>query len=86
MGRSDASLAEWVDGFWKPLEREWRSPIERAIERGELRPSAREVPLVELVAGPLLLSHLATERPLSDAALGALAATIAAGVAAVHGR
>ena len=86
MGRSDASLAEWVDGFWKPLEREWRSPIERAISRGELQPSAREVPLVELVAGPLLLSHLATERPLSDAALGALATTIAAGVATVHGR
>ena len=85
MGRSDATLAEWVDAFWEPREREWRSPVERAIERGELAASAREVPLVELVAGPLLLSHLATERPLAGKQVAALAATIAAGVRALHG-
>lgn len=86
MGRPDATLAEWVDRFWKPLEREWRSPIERAIERGELEASARDVPLIELVAGPLLLSHLATRRPPSRKAIAALVATIAAGVKALHGR
>jgi AcrR family transcriptional regulator len=86
MGRPDATLAEWVDRFWTPREREWRSPIERAIERGELCASAREVPLLELVAGPLLLSHLATRRPPSRKAIAALVATVAAGVKAVHGR
>jgi AcrR family transcriptional regulator len=53
MGRSDATLAEWVDTFWKPREREWRSPVEHAIARGELDAAARDVPRVELVAGPL---------------------------------
>jgi len=86
MGRVDANLAAWVAGFWEPREREWRSPVERAIERGELAPSAREVPLVQLVAGPLLLSHLATKRPLSSEQLASLSATIAEGVKAVHGR
>ena len=84
MGRSDETLAEWVDAFWKPREREWRSPIDRAIERGELAASARGVPLVELVAGPLLLSHLATERPLSRKEIAALVATVAAGIQAQH--
>lgn len=84
MGRSDETLAAWVDGFWEPREREWRSPIERAIERGELAPSARTVPLVELVAGPLLLSHLATARPLGADGVAALSSTIAAGVRAQH--
>jgi AcrR family transcriptional regulator len=86
LAQPDETLAEWVDRFWTPRAREWRSPIERAIERGELEPSAREVPLVELVAGPLLLSHLATHRPLSRKAIAALVSTIAAGVKAVHGR
>jgi len=86
MGPPDTTLAEWVKRFWKPREREWRSPVERAIERGELSPSARDVPLVELVAGPLLLSHLATRRPLSRKAIAALSATVAAGVKAIHGR
>jgi AcrR family transcriptional regulator len=86
MGRPDATLAEWVERIWRPREREWRSPIERAIERGELATSARDVPLVELVAGPLLLSHLATRRPPSRKAIAALVATVAAGVRAVHGR
>ncbi|MCH2173438.1 TetR/AcrR family transcriptional regulator [Myxococcota bacterium] len=86
MGGSDTTRGEWVDAFWKPRERKWRSPVERAIERGELAASAREVPLVELVAGPLLLSHLATERPLSRKEVSALVATIAAGVTALHGR
>lgn len=86
MGRGDATRAEWVEAFWRPREREWRSPIERAIERGELAPSARIVPLVELVAGPLLSSHLATERPMSRKEIAALIETITAGVRAVHGR
>ena len=86
MGHADATLVEWVDRFWKPREREWRSPIERAIERGELSAAARAVPLVELVAGPLLLSHLATRRPLSRNALAALVATVASGVKALYGR
>jgi len=42
------------------------------------------VPLVELVAGPLLLSHLATHRPLEAAQVAALVETIAAGVKASH--
>ena len=86
MGHADATLALWVERFWKPREREWRSPIERAIERGELSEAARSVPLVELVAGPLLLSHLATRRPLSRNALTALVATVVSGVEALHGR
>lgn len=86
MGHADAALVEWVDRFWKPREREWRSPIERAIERRELSVAARAVPLVELVAGPLLLSHLATRRPLSRNALAALVATVASGVKALYGR
>ena len=86
MGHADATLALWVERFWKPREREWRSPIERAIERGELSAAARAVPLVELVAGPLLLSHLATRRPLSRSALAALVATVVSGVEALHGR
>lgn len=86
MGPSDGTRAEWVDAFWKPHEREWRSPIDRAIERGELRESARSVPLVELVAGPLLLSHLATERPLTPEAVDALIETIVSGVRVEHGR
>lgn len=85
MGPSDTNRTEWVDAFWKPREREWRSPIERAIDRGELEASARAVPLVELVAGPLLLSHLATHRPLSRTDVASLVATIAAGIKALHG-
>ena len=85
MSQADETLSEWVEQFWRPREREWRSPIERAIERGELAASAREVPLVELVAGPLMLSHLATRRPLSRKQIAALVATVAAGVRALHG-
>lgn len=85
MGRADATLSTWVDDFWEPRERDWRSPVENAIERGELAPSARLVPLVQLVAGPLLLSHLATARPLSEDQVADLATTIAAGVKALHG-
>jgi len=85
-GPPDATLAEWVERFWRPREREWRSPVERAIERGELSASARDVPLIELVAGPLLLSHLATRRPPSRKAIAAQVATVAAGVKALHGR
>lgn len=84
MGRPDPTLAEWVERFWRPRERAWRSPIERAIERGELADSARDVPLVELVAGPLLLCHLATHRPLGTRQVAALVSTIAAGVKAAH--
>lgn len=82
----DPTLRKWVEAFWKPRRRRWTSPIERAIERGELRPSARSVPLVELVAGPLLLSHLAVHRRPSRREVRALAATLAAGVRAEHGR
>jgi hypothetical protein len=43
------------------------------------------VPLVELVAGPLLLSHLATKRTLLRKQVAALVAAIASGVKALHG-
>ena len=86
MGPSDAVQMEWVEHFWKPHERKWRSPIDHAIERGELAATARAVPLLELVAGPLLLSHLATERGLSKKAITALVQTISAGIVALHGR
>lgn len=86
MGPSDSVQMEWVDHFWKPHERKWRSPIDHAIARGELAETAREVPLVELVAGPLLLSHLATERGLSRKAIRALVQTLSAGIVALHGR
>lgn len=82
----DPTLAKWVEAFWKPRRRQWRSPIERAIGRGELSASARDVPLLELVAGPLLLAHLVTHRRLTRAEVSTLAATIAAGVRALHGR
>ncbi len=81
----DPMLQEWVEEVWTPRRQQWRSPIERAIDRGELAASARSVPLVELVAGPLLLSRLAIGRRLSEAELEALAATVAAGIRSVHG-
>jgi AcrR family transcriptional regulator len=79
------ALYAWVETFWKPRQREWRSPIERAIERGELLPSAREVPLVELVAGPLLLAQLATRRRVTRPEVETIASIIVAGVCARHG-
>jgi AcrR family transcriptional regulator len=78
------ALYAWVETFWKPRQREWRSPIERAIERGELAPSAREVPLVEMVAGPLLLSELATRRRVTRREVQAIAAIVVAGVRSRH--
>lgn len=36
-GEAPSALFEWVEAFWKPRRREWRSPIERAIERGARR-------------------------------------------------
>jgi AcrR family transcriptional regulator len=81
----DATLSAWVEAHWTPRLADWRSPVERAIERGELRASAREVPLVELVAGPLLLTRLATRRRLARRELRALAAVVAAGIVALHG-
>ena len=84
-GEPHPALYAWVETFWKPRQREWRSPIERAIDRGELRPSAREVPLVELVAGPLLLAHLATRRRVTRPEIETIAAIIVAGVEARHG-
>ncbi len=86
MRSSDPTLAAWLDEFWKPRQQEWLSPLERAIERGELEPSAREVPLVEIVAGPLLLSHLATQRKLTGKEIQAIASIVAAGVRALHGK
>jgi len=85
VGSLDETRTGWVERFWAPRERAWRSPIDRAIERGELSESARVVPLLELVAGPLLLSRLATARPLSHVRVAALAATITAGIEALHG-
>jgi len=78
------ALYEWIEAFWKPRQKQWRSPIERAIERGELAPTARDVPLVELVAGPLLLAQLATRRSVTRREIATIAATIAAGVRALH--
>jgi len=86
MRSSDPTLATWVDEFWKPRQQAWLSPIERAIGRGELEASAREVPLVEIVAGPLLLSHLATQRRLTRKEIQAIASIVAAGVRALHGK
>ncbi len=84
-GAPHPALYAWVETFWKPRQREWRSPIERAIERGELAPSAREVPLVEMVAGPLLLAQLATRRRVTRREVETIASTIVAGVRARHG-
>ncbi len=84
-GEPHPALYAWVETFWKPRQREWRSPIERAIERGELLPSAREVPLVELVAGPLLLAQLATRRRVTRPEVETIASIIVAGVCARHG-
>jgi len=84
-GEPHPALYAWVETFWKPRQREWRSPIERAIERGELLPSAREVPLVEMVAGPLLLAQLATRRRVTRPEVETIAAILVAGVRARHG-
>lgn len=78
------ALFGWVETFWKARRKEWRSPIERAIERGELAPSAREVPLIEMVAGPLLLAHLATRRRIPRAEVRTIVDILVAGVEAVH--
>lgn len=84
-GDPDPMLYEWIEAFWKPRKKEWRSPIERAIERGELATSAREVPFVEMVAGPLLLAQLATRRRVTAAELESIASILVAGVRALHG-
>jgi AcrR family transcriptional regulator len=86
MQGADPTLNEWVEAFWKPRRKKWQSPVERAISRGDLAPTAREVPLVELVAGPLLLAHLVNQRGLTRREIRSLAATIAAGVRALHAR
>lgn len=83
-GEAPVALFDWIETFWKPRRRGWHSPIERAIERGELAPSARAVPLIELVAGPLLLSELVTRRRLTRAEIRSLAAVVVAGVRAQH--
>lgn len=80
----DPALYDWIEAFWRPRQRSWRSPIERAIERGELAPSARRVPLVELVAGPLLLARLATRRRVTQAEVRSVARLVAAGIRAEH--
>jgi AcrR family transcriptional regulator len=79
-----SALYAWVETFWKPRRKEWRSPIERAIERGELAPSAREVPLVEMVAGPLLLAQMATRRRITRREVETIASVLVAGVRAQH--
>ena len=83
-GEPHPALYAWVETFWKPRQREWRSPIERAIERGELAPSARNVPLVEMVAGPLLLAQLATRRRVTRREVETIASILVAGVLAQH--
>ena len=85
-GEPHPALYAWVETFWKPRQREWRSPIERAIERGELAPSARTVPLVEMVAGPLLLAQLATRRRVTRREIATIASILVAGVRSLHGR
>lgn len=80
----EPALYDWIEAFWRPRRKEWRSPIERAIERGEISPSARGVPLVELVAGPLLLARLATRRRVTSAEVRSVARLVAAGVRAQH--
>lgn len=84
VGEPPPALFAWVETFWKPRQKEWRSPIDRAIERGELAASARAVPLVELVAGPLLLSELATRRRASRRDVQAIAGVVVAGILAMH--
>lgn len=83
-GEPHPALYAWVETFWKPRQREWRSPIERAIERGELASSARVVPLVEMVAGPLLLAELATRRRVTRGEIETIASIIVAGIRAQH--
>lgn len=83
-GEPHPALYAWVETFWKPRQREWCSPIERAIERGELAPSARVVPLVEMVAGPLLLAELATRRRVTREEIETIASIIVAGIRAHH--
>lgn len=83
-GEPHPALYAWVETFWKPRQREWRSPIERAIERGELATSARAVPLVEMVAGPLLLAELATRRRVTRGEIETIASIIVAGIRAQH--
>ncbi|MBK7951565.1 MAG: TetR/AcrR family transcriptional regulator [Deltaproteobacteria bacterium] len=78
------ALYGWVETFWKARRKEWRSPIERAIERGELAPSARAVPLIEMVAGPLLLARLATRRRIPRAEVRTIVDVLVAGVRAAH--
>ncbi len=84
-GEPHPALYAWVETFWKPRQREWRSPIERAIERGELAASAREVPLVEMVAGPLLLAQLATRRRVTRREVETISSILVAGVRDRHG-
>lgn len=83
-GDPDPVLYEWIEVFWEPRQKEWRSPIERAIERGELAPAARDLPFVEMVAGPLLLAELATRRRVTRAELESIAAIVVTGIRARH--
>lgn len=85
MRATDPALGSWVDEFWKSRRELWLAILEQAIARGELEPEARRVPLIELVSGPVLLTHLTTDLRLSDDELDEVAATIAAGVRARYG-
>ncbi len=82
---SDPELGAWVDDFWRARRQLWLVIIERAIARKELEPTARAVPLIELIAGPLLLTQLVTDLHLGPREISELSATIAAGVRARHG-
>ena len=84
MRPSDPSLGAWIDEFWSSRRSLWLIILERAISRGELAESARQVPLIELISGPLLLTHLVTDLRLSLDEVDEVAATIASGVSARH--
>ena len=84
-GDPDPTLYEWIEAFWEPRQKEWRSPIERAIERGELDDAARDLPFVEMVAGPLLLAELATRRRVTRAEVESIVGVVVTGIRARHG-
>lgn len=81
---TDKALGAWIDDYWSSRRSLWLVILERAISRGDIAESARSVPLIELVSGPLLLTHLVTDLRLSPEQVDELAATIAAGISARH--
>jgi AcrR family transcriptional regulator len=77
----DPELAEiWRDRFIGPVRAQHRTMIDRAVERGEISPSADPDVVLDLLYGPayhrLLQSHL----PLTDRFAQAVIDTVVAGV------